>query len=141
MLTGKIPNAAIGIKISLFQQEPGKIDPRSGNFICSKGVRDTILTCSSAKDYSKTGSDAQNKGIVNRSGNYGNAGERSHKKMEYHIPDQLLSNILLVKREEGGNRPCINLNAVNKFIACKHFEMEGLHCLKYLLEKTISCAR
>ena len=47
MLTGKIPNAAIGIKISLCQQGPGKIDPRSGNFICSKGVRDTILTCSS----------------------------------------------------------------------------------------------
>ena len=44
MLTGKIPNAAIGIKISLFQQGPGKIDPRSGNFICSKGVRDTIVT-------------------------------------------------------------------------------------------------
>ena len=37
MLTGKIPNAAIGIKISLFQQEPGKIDPRSGNFIVVKG--------------------------------------------------------------------------------------------------------
>ena len=81
MFTGKSPNPAIGIKISLSQQEPGKTDPRSGNFICSKGVHDTILTCSSVKDYSKTGNNAQNTGIVNRSGNYGNAGERSHKKV------------------------------------------------------------
>ena len=40
-------------KISLFQQKLRKTDPRSGNFICGKGVRDTILENSSAKDYSK----------------------------------------------------------------------------------------
>ena len=42
-------------KISLFQQKLRKTDPRSGNFIYGKGVRDTILENSSAKDYSKTG--------------------------------------------------------------------------------------
>ena len=71
---------AIGRKISSFQKELGKIDPRSGNFICSKGVCDIILETSSTKDYSKTGGNVQNTGIVNRSGDYGNAGQKSHKK-------------------------------------------------------------
>ena len=68
----KNPKAAVG----------RKIDPRSGNFICSKGIRDTILESSSAKDYSKIGDNAQNTGIVNRSEDYRNAGQRSHNKSE-----------------------------------------------------------
>ena len=57
------------------------------------------------------------------------------KKVEHHITDQLLSNILLVKKKDGENCPCINLKALNKFIPYKHFKMEGLHYLKYLLEE------
>ena len=75
----KNPKLAIGRKISSFQQELAKINPRSGNFICSKGVRDIILENFSAKNYSKRGGNVQNTGIVNRSGDYENAGQRSHK--------------------------------------------------------------
>ena len=57
------------------------------------------------------------------------------KKGEYQFPDQFLSNILLVKDKDGGNRPFIKLKSLNKFILYNHFKMEGLHCLKYLLEK------
>ena len=60
----KSPKSAI----SSFQQKLGKIDPRSGNFVCSKGVRDTILESSSAKEHSKTGENVQNTGIVNKLG-------------------------------------------------------------------------
>ena len=55
---------AIGRKISLFQKELGKIDPRSGNFICSKGVCDIILETSSTKDYSKTGGNVQTQELL-----------------------------------------------------------------------------
>ena len=36
----------------------------------------------------------------------------------------------------GGDHPCINLEALNKLIPYKHFEMEGLHYSKYLLEES-----
>ena len=48
--------------------------------ICSKGIRDTILESSCTKDYSKTGDNIQKTGIVNRLGDYGNSGQRCHKK-------------------------------------------------------------
>ena len=55
--------------------------------------------------------------------------------MDHQYPDQFLRNIQLLKKKEGGNSPCINLKALNKFIPYKHFKMESLHCLKYFLEK------
>ena len=61
--------------------------------------------------------------------------EEATKKVEHQFPDQFLSNILLLKKKDGGNCPCINLKPLNNFIPYKHFKMEGLHCLKYFLEK------
>ena len=90
------------MKISSFQPELGKIDPRSENFICSKRVRDTILEIPSAKDYSKIGENVQNTETVNIFGDYGISGQRSHKKVEHHFPDQFPSNILLLKKKDGG---------------------------------------
>ena len=60
--------------------------------------------------------------------------KRAIKIVEHQYPDQFLSNILLLRKKDGGNRLCINLKALNKFIPYKHFKMEGLHCLKYVLE-------
>ena len=71
----------------------------AGNFICTKRVRDIILKSSSAKEHSKTDNNVQNTAIVNKSEDYGNAGQRSHKKVEHQFPDQFLSNILLVKKD------------------------------------------
>ena len=41
----------------------------------------------------------------------------------------------LICKKGGENRPVINLKDLNRFIPYKHFKMEGLHCLKYVLQK------
>ena len=43
------------------------------------------------------------------------------------------SNIFLVSKKDGGQRPVINLKALNSFVHPEHFKMEGIHTLKYLL--------
>ena len=53
------------------------------------------------------------------------------------IPTQgkFLSNLFLIEKKDRGNRPVKNLKNVNKFIPYEHFKMEGLHCMKFLLEQ------
>ena len=48
---------------------------------------------------------------------------------------QLLSNLFLVGKKDGGNRPVINLKNLNAFILYLHFKMEGLHLQKDMLKK------
>ena len=55
--------------------------------------------------------------------------------------EEFLSNLILLGKNDGGHCPVINLKKLNTFIPYEHFKMEDLHCLKFLLEKTISCAR
>ena len=38
--------------------------------------------------------------------------------------DQFLSNIFILPKKDGGNRPVINLKHLNSFINCPHFKME-----------------
>ena len=45
------------------------------------------------------------------------------------------SKIFLVPKKDGGQRPVINLKALNSFVHPEHFKMEGIHTLKDLLEQ------
>ena len=44
------------------------------------------------------------------------------------------SNLFLVPKKDGGQRPVINLKALNQFIQPEHFKMEGIHTLKDMVK-------
>ena len=44
------------------------------------------------------------------------------------------STLFLVPKKDGGQRPVINLKALNEFVVAPHFKMEGIHTLKNLLK-------
>ena len=44
------------------------------------------------------------------------------------------STLFLVPKKDGGQRPVINLKALNQFVRAQHFKMEGIHTLKDLLK-------
>lgn len=46
-----------------------------------------------------------------------------------------VSQIFLVEKKGGGQRPVINLKALNQFVRVEHFKMEGLHLLPDLLQQ------
>ena len=48
---------------------------------------------------------------------------------------EFVSNLFLVKKKDGGQRPVINLKQLNAYIPYCHFKMEGLQNLKYMLQK------
>ena len=52
-----------------------------------------------------------------------------------HQTGEYLSNIFLVRKRDGINRPMVNLRYLNQFIPYQHFEMEGLFCLLELLQQ------
>ena len=47
--------------------------------------------------------------------------------------NQYISNIFLISKKDGGNRPVINLKHLNNFIPCQRFKMEGLNLLQSML--------
>ena len=65
----------------------------------------------------------------------GSISKVSHSKWEF------LSSLFLISKKGGGNRPVINLKDPNRFSPYKHFQMDGLHCLKYELRKRDSMCK
>ena len=49
------------------------------------------------------------------------------------VQDQFISNLFLVKKKDGKNRPVINLKQLNGFVEYQHFKMEDISVLKDLL--------
>ena len=48
---------------------------------------------------------------------------------------QFLSNFFLVEKKDGGNHPVTNFKKSQQIDSPRAFKMEGLHCLKFLLEQ------
>ena len=51
------------------------------------------------------------------------------------LPVGFYSNMFMVPKKGGGQRPVINLKYLNHFVKSEHFKMEGLHTVKTLLRK------
>ena len=49
-------------------------------------------------------------------------------------PNSFISQIFLVEKKGGGQRPVVNLKALNNFVHSEHFKMEGLHILLDLIQ-------
>ena len=60
--------------------------------------------------------------------------EKGAVQIVHPVEKQFLSNIFLVGKKEGGNRPVINLKELNNHFPYQHFKMEGLHLLKEMLQ-------
>ena len=52
-----------------------------------------------------------------------------------HSKGEFLSCLFLINKKGRRNQPAINLKDLDRLIPFKHFNMEGLHCLKYVLQK------
>ena len=55
--------------------------------------------------------------------------EASHKGRGF------VSNVFLVPKKDGGQRPVINLKKLNEYVHTEHFKMEGIYLLKDLPRK------
>ena len=53
--------------------------------------------------------------------------------LSYAKQNCFLSNMFLVPKKDGGQRPVVNLKNLNSFVKEEHFKMEGIHTLKDLL--------
>ena len=133
----KNPKPTICRNSSSFQQELGKIGPQGQEILSVvKGHVIPFLKVPVQRPIPKQVaiSKTQKLLIDQKIMEMLDKGAMLHKKV-HQFPNQFLTNSLLVKKKDGGNRTCINLKALNNFIPYKDFKMEGLHCLKYLLEE------
>ena len=46
------------------------------------------------------------------------------------------SNMFMVPKKDGGQRPAINLKSLNKYMKSEHLRMEGLHTVNALIQKS-----
>lgn len=56
-------------------------------------------------------------------------------------PHGFVSNLFVVDKTDGGQRPVINLKDFNQWLVYRHFKMEGIHLLRDLLQPNIWMVR
>ena len=57
-----------------------------------------------------------------------------HPVLEHNYNTGFVSNLFVIPKKGGGQRPVFNLPQLNQFIKYEHFKMEGIHMLRDLLK-------
>ena len=128
--TGKIPNLQLAGRLAHFSKNWQKLTQDQEILFVVKGYVISFLKISVQRTIPKEVETSKTQELLIDQEITKMLDKGAINKVEHQFPGQFLSNILLVKKKDGGNRPCVNLKALSKFILYKHFKMESLHCLK-----------
>ena len=113
----------------------GKNYMRARNFVNCEGLSDTIRKSPSSREASKHNKNVRTTISASGPENIRVAGEGSYlesRNSSRGVSEQHFSG----GKKDEGNCLIINLKKkLNAFIPYEHFKMEGLHCLKFLLEQ------
>ena len=109
----------------------GKVDPRSGIFVCCKGVHDTILENSSAKDYSKTSDIVQTLDSLINQEIMEMLDEGAMKKVKYHVPGYGKSSMYKLKSSQQAYSIQALQNGLLEILSREKWEV--LYCLNCLI--------
>ena len=135
VLCNKSFKLATSKKVKTFFGSMGDSFKGSRNFRNFKGIQDTFSKESNTGESSPDATHGSGTSRSNTSGDRGHVEEESHIQQTEHQAGEFLSNISLVSKREGGNRPVVNLRYLNQFILYQHFKMEGLFCLREILQE------
>ena len=126
ILVNKYSRCSISRKIETFCRILGENNTGSQNFGHSKRIQNSI----SFKTFPTNSLENR----ISESGGKRNVEEGSHQKSSTS-KGEFVSNLFLVKKKDGAQRPVINLKQLNGYIPNCPFKMEGLQNLKYMLQK------
>ena len=123
LFTGKIPNLQLAGRLAHFSKNWEKLTQDQEILSVVKGYVIPFLKVPVQRNIPKQVTTSKTQELLINQEIMEMLDKEAIKKVEHQFSDQFLSNILLVKKKDGGNRSCINLKALSKFIPYKHFKM------------------
>ena len=126
-------NLPSGRKIKTFSTCLETTNKRSKCLVPSRRIQDPSAARTKANVSPKTATMEQRSERTDRLVSERDVGEGSY--LQSFTSGRRISQSNISSRENRwGDRPVINLKNLNKFVLYQHFEMEGLHYLKFLLQ-------